>query len=270
MRNLFVYPLISLALCLASCSELSDSASAGKDLGAVPSVVSLPLSGAARDTNPIHEAQLSTKKNVPVSGVQTTELSVLGALSKEEAWWLVEHGFPTAQELDAVPHLDVETLSRAMHDGNGKAAALLGHVRAQQGDFSGASAAFARGAQLGSIYAMEQHAVHELLEWSDVRNGRIVASPAGHKALFVAKLEVAKMLGDHRADYYIQKYARDVDMSRYGDDILAQAVEYMRQYGMSEAPRAPDPRPNADLWEQVENADPSTMVSIHGRPSTFP
>lgn len=210
------------------------------------------------------------KKDLPVERLQSGDLAMLGALSEEEAAWLEEHGFPTAEELGAVPLLEEEELFNAMHQGNAKAAALLGHVRALKGDFAGASSAFYRGMQLGSIYAMEQHAIHGLIEASDVQDGRIIATPSAIKALFVAEMEVARMLGDHRVDHYIRQYASGLDMSIHADDILSQTAEYMRQYGMSEAPRAPDPRPNASLWSQVDAADPDGIVSVYLRPSTFP
>lgn len=261
------FALLGSCLWIASCTDVTPdqgqpSTRTADDFPVVADTSSTPQA-LRHSSSPVVEAQTA-------SAVLGSDLAVIGALSKEEAHWLERNGFPTAEELDALPSLDEKKLFLAMHQGNGKAAALLGHKRAAHDDLIGASSAFARGAQLGSLYAREQHALVELMRVSEVRDGQIVAFPSEHDVVLAARMEVARMLGDHRAEQYIEKFAANVDRTRYSDDILGLTREFMRQYGATESPRAPDPRPNADLWKELESAPPSSMVSLYQRPSTLP
>ena len=254
--------LIGVALCLiASCAKPD-----GDDLD---QGATLPASDQAK----VSASRADLRADAPVAPsldaatafageINASSLSTLAALSEEEAVWLDRNGYPTPEELADALEADENELVQAMHRGSGRAAALLGHKLVEQGDHRRAAAVFGFGADLGSIYAREQHAITQLA----MRSRNHGAFDGSHEEmLFVARMNVAKMLGDHRADVYIEQYGKGLDMSLFGDDVLAQTAEFMRQYGRTKAPRPPDPRPNANLWRELEKAAPAEVITIYRR-----
>src|SRR5690606_9993621 len=99
-------------------------------------------------------------EKVPGIRVLESKYPSLLALSSEEAAWLDRNGYPTQEEMDALPTYDVNALENGLRERKElKAAALLGHRLMLDGDMDGAWAAFAAGANLGSLYARQQMAI---------------------------------------------------------------------------------------------------------------
>jgi hypothetical protein len=205
-----------------------------------------------------------------------SESSTLLALSPEEARWLDAHGFPTAEELAAVASMDTEALEAAVRNGrDARAAALLGIQRLLADDLHGASVAFAVGSSHGSLFAREQLAIVDLQRAVGLSREQL-ANTFMHDqlAVFAGQIEVAKMLGDHRAQVYLDRYAGAMDASRHADDVLRHAAEFMRQHGEDARVRGvaatgPDPRPNAGLWKEMQER-PDMQVAVYDRHSRLP
>lgn len=195
------------------------------------------------------------------------------ALSREEAAWLDRHAYPTQEEMDALPTYDIEALESAMRDRrDAKAAALVGHRRLLDGNVDAAVFAFGRGAELGSLYARQQLAIAMAQSVTGLPVEDLWQADQGNIQVMVAQLEVAKMLGDHRAQAYIDQFTTNFDWRGYGQHVLTQTAEFMRQYGegaraRGERAMGPDPRPNADAWAQLES-DPNGFVTVYERRPT--
>lgn len=195
------------------------------------------------------------------------------ALSPEEAAWLDAHYFPTPSEMENLPNYSTEDLLHRMRElKDPKAAALLGARRMMEGDTSGALSAFASSADMGSIYGQEELAVVMPMR---AIHGRPLTNDA--RAGIVAGLEVAQILGDHRATELMRKHAPNLDRNVYGNAIQLQVTEYMRQIGSSAQSRGakapgPDPRPNAELWKKIDQApaDDKTAIEVFTRPNSYP
>lgn len=207
------------------------------------------------------ESKLQPGKRFPTasmapSQVLTTDPAQV-ALSPEEALWLRQHGFLTQKEIDSVESLSSSELEgRMRNNADARAATLLGVRRMRDGDGDGAVIALDRAARSGSLYAVEQLASAELQSATGYRPGHEVAIPPQIQALFVARMEQARFLGDHRVDFYINRIAGSLDRRQYGDMILKSAGEYVRQLGEDAALRrraapGPDARPNIDQWQQL-------------------
>lgn len=196
------------------------------------------------------------------------ETSATTALSPEEAHWLEKHGYPTQKELDGLMSMDVVELERASRDrGDGRATMLLGSRQFAEGKYRDASFTLALAAKRGSIYARELHAIAKL---KDFMNGSGAQFPGDAKSLFVAQMEVARLLGDHRVDAYIREYAGDLNRSVYGPQIISQTAEYMRQYAedlqlRKQPPPVIDLRPNADLWAKAEQSPQDATINAYVR-----
>lgn len=112
-------------------------------------------------------------------------------------------------------------------------------------------------ARLGSIYANEQLAFAELQARTGYTPGSQVRVPTSLQVLFVARMETARILGDHRVDRYINQVAGNLDRRTYADHILRQTTEFMRQIGEDAAIKGirapgPSPRPNQEAWEALQ------------------
>lgn len=208
--------------------------------------------------------------NVAASEVLNSRHSTLMALSPDEAAWLDRHGYPTPEEMEMLSSHDLRALEDAMRNRRDpKAAALVGHRRLLDGDIDGAWSAFAAGSELGSLYARQEMALIATQRLTGLPRDSLSQADQGNLMVMVAQLEVAKLLGDHRAQDYIDRYASTLDWKRYGKHVLTQTAEFMRQYGegaraRGERPLGPDPRPNADAWSRL-SSDPNAMVTVYER-----
>lgn len=211
-------------------------------------------------------------QTVSIAEIKNSDTRLI-ALSPEEAAWLDAHYFPTPAEMANLQNYSTEELLHRMRElKDPKAAALLGARRMMDGDIAGAFSAFASSADLGSIYGQEELAVVMPMK---ALHGRPLTNDA--RAGIVAGLEVAKILGDHRATELMRKHAPNLDRNVYGNDIQLQVTEYMRQIGSSAQSRGvkapgPDPRPNAHLWERIDDASAgdTATVEVFTRPNSYP
>ena len=173
------------------------------------------------------------------------------ALSDEERRWLANNGFLTQARLDALQALgEAALLERSREANDREAATALGLLRQANGDTAGAIRALDRAARQGSLYALEQLAFSELQDSLSVP-GIGIADQEAARVRFVARMEQARLMGDHRVDAYIRSAASDLDLRRHADHILEQTTEYIRQMDEDAAikglpARKPDPRPNPD------------------------
>lgn len=213
--------------------------------------------------------------HVPASEVLSAKYPSLLALSEEEVAWLDRHGYPTQAEMDALHTYDVEELSSATRNKKSqKAAALLGHRKMMDGDVPGAWAAFAAGASLGSLHAMQQMAIVSTHRSTGLPIDDLAQADQGNLGVLVSRLEVARMLGDHRAQALIDRYATNFDWNHYGKHVLTQTAIFMDQHGefaraRGERVQGPDPRPNAEAWAKLQE-DPSALVKLYTRGRTYP
>lgn len=210
--------------------------------------------------------------HVPAVEVLSAGHRNLIALSEAEAAWLNRNGYPTEDELEQIASLDIRALESAMRDRrDGKSAALVGARRLHEGNLAGAISAFARGSELGSLYARQELAKAELMAATGLpQNSLHEAADQASLTTFVAQMEVARIMGDHRAKDNIARYAGEFDWTSNSRAVLAQVVESMRQYAADAAVRGvpaagPDLRPNADLWLQLKT-DPKGSVVVYRRP----
>ena len=250
--------LLTALLAVAACNR-APSPAADADAGAT--------AGSGPATAPADQPEAGTAPRlakVPVEQAVATVTEVLEsdpslvALSVEEANWLRDHGYPTRAELAALSSYDVnELLEKSREHRDVKATTLLGLRRLQDGDARGAYFSLGYAADLGSLYAREQMAFAHLQLQTGYTPGSDVRIPAADQVMFVAYMETARILGDHRVDRYINQVAGDLDRRKYSDDILIQTTEFMRQIGEDAATRGvrapgPNPRPNQELWEKIE------------------
>lgn len=262
--------LLFVMVSAVACSNAPDDVSEVADAEA-SKIRSETLADSSSDRLPPRQ------ESTALSGAEVlgAEHQSLIALSPEEAAWLDRHGYPTNEELEALLSYDPAKLEDAMRNRRDKkAAALLGHRRLLEGDVDGAMYAFAAGSRLGSIYARQQLALTTTQRVTGLPRESLPEADQGNLQVMVAQLEVAKLLGDHRAQEYIDRYAHTLDWEHYGKHVLTQAVEFMRQYGEDARargvrPMGPDPRPNAEAWGRL-SADPNAVVNVYERDGNAP
>lgn len=211
-------------------------------------------------------------KTMAAMEVLSAEHQSLIALSDAEAAWLDRNGYPSEAELIGIASADIKMLEASMRDRrDGKSAALVGKRRLQDGDLSGAISAFARGAELGSLYARQELALAELMDSTGLpRDALHETVDQASLTTFVAQMEVAQIMGDHRAKANIARFAGNFDWSTNSRAVLSQVVEFMRQHASDAAVRGvratgPDLRPNEDEWLQLQ-VDQGARVGVYGRP----
>lgn len=180
------------------------------------------------------------------------------ALSADEQDWLMRNGFLTREELRNLQALGQSALlERSREKGDVAATTALGILRLREGDSRGAVIALDRAARSGSLYALEQLAFAELNDFQTGAGPRDLSSEQNALVQFSARMEQARIMGDHRVDYYIDLVASGLSKDHYGGRILQQTTEYMRQMAEDSATkgvraRAPDARPNIDQWQQIQ------------------
>lgn len=189
----------------------------------------------------------------------------LVALSKAELAWLEKHYYPTQRELDGLDAMSIEELGRA---DDPKSRTLYGLALIKRGEVPAAIAALNNAASQGAVYAYEEGAIAEHAMLKE-RNG----DPETVDAMLRAKLEVARMMGDHRVDYLLEKYLPN-QSSTNPATVQTYTTEFMRQLGSNAqllgVPAAgPDPRPNLDQWNDIsklgQSAGASTQVDVYRR-----
>lgn len=204
-------------------------------------------------------------KAYDVLGVENPELL---ALSEEEAAWLEDHAYPTPEELTLLGTFDEDELLNRLRDQRDiKAGVLLGLQLSERGELDRAGAVLNSAASSGALYAMELHALTSLKIMEELGGG--VATDADI-SIFVAQLEMARMLGDHNVDFLIDRYAPGFDRERHSAHILTLVAEFMRQRGYDAQLRGipsqgPDPRPNGFEWNELRQKSDGHEVLVYDR-----
>lgn len=265
--------MISTSYKAAGLALLLLGASCTADQKPLPSAAKDGVTQAANGLASEAAASSPSSSNARVSEVATTIGEVMAkahpgviALSTEEAQWLSRNGYPSDRQLQELATYDAAKLQEQAHqDNNGTGAALWGLKLYENGDAASARAAFSLGASQGSLFAREQQAILELES-----RGPAEASNPSRLATFVARMEVAKLLGDHRADALIKEYAGNLDRKQFDSNILWQTGEFMRQYAADAQTRGkraagPDLRPNAKEWEALDTGNATAPVKVFER-----
>jgi len=172
------------------------------------------------------------------------------ALSVEEAAWLDRHVFPSDGELKRFKEMDERILQANYADPIAQIA--MGLILTEREQYFVASTLLLRAGALGSIYAYEEGAVAEF-KVSNERYGERQES----KDVLMARLQVATLLGDHRASTLIKKYLPGYDERARAKVVMAQTSEFMRALGeearmMGVELKGPDPRPNQTQWDDLD------------------
>jgi len=174
--------------------------------------------------------------------------SRLIALSADELQWMERHHYPSQQELEA---LDAIGLDVPMGRSDPKLETLRGLALLKNGREIGAITTLTEAGAQGAIYAYQQAALAEYA-LSERRFGK----SAQVDTVLRARLEVAKILGDYRAEELIRTYLPEFDERAYAYGVQLQTAEFMRQIGESTQlrgldPIGPDPRPNEKAWADL-------------------
>ncbi len=193
----------------------------------------------------------SGPSNVPVGVILSGDTRTV-ALSAEERVWLENHQFLSQEDIDAARSIPDEVLQAARTDP--RAQTLWGLRLLERGEIIPAATILANAASHGSIYGYEQAAVALLKQSMEASNGVSYTDAANQ---FRARMEVAKILGDHRADALFATYFPDYDSQGGARTVQVQTTEFLRQLGANAqlqgtATAGPDPRPNAQLWADLQ------------------
>lgn len=206
-------------------------------------------------------------KEVPVGTVLAGDTRI-AALSADERAWLNRHHFLSEDELNASKTIPDEALRSARTDA--RAQTLWGMRLLDRGEIIPAAAVLTNAASHGSVFGYEEAAVALLKQQMRGNNGKADENAAN---AFRARMEVAKIMGDHRADALFAQYFPNYDIQANARTVQLQTTEFLRQLGANAqlqgtAAAGPDPRPNADLWanlQQLQEAGGSTdLVSVYG------
>jgi hypothetical protein len=189
---------------------------------------------------------------------------LITALDEKEAQWLKKHGYPTAEEIANLDLMsDAELADRvAKHDP--MASVFRGLKAEKAGDLRSAATNFEIAARRGSIYARQRYAeLSRASSLSDMPN----SDPYNYNAGYLTELELAKYMGDHRANE--AQAARTLPAgTRFGDysrDVLSMFQgllsqynrQYEREYGRMPKP---EPRPNAAQWQRIDRGELVTVT----------
>ncbi|WP_447899514.1 hypothetical protein [Stenotrophomonas sepilia] len=173
------------------------------------------------------------------------------ALSQSERDWLDRHYYLDQSDIDEAKDIPDSELQRAFTDPY--AQTILGKRLLAQGNSMGGIAALSNAASHGSVFAYEEAALAVLKDAMKMNGG--VADD--HQVMaFRARMEVAKILGDHRADDMFDHYFPNYDAGINAKNLQAQTTEFLRQLGENAQLQGgsavgPDPRPNADIWSNL-------------------
>jgi len=197
------------------------------------------------------EKPATLPKEVPVGSIISEDTRNV-ALSEDERAWLSRHHYLSKQDLDATKNIPDATLQEARTDA--RAQTILGMRLLERGEIIPAATVLTNAASHGSVYAYEEAAVALLKQQVENNNGRVDPIYAN---MFRARMEVAKIMGDHRADALFAQYFPNYDSRSNAQTVQLQTTEYLRQLGsnaQAQGTRAagPDPRPNADLWDNLQ------------------
>lgn len=204
------------------------------------------------ETQERSRSALSRLSNVKVQTRLSTELfetdSRLIALSADELEWMVRHHYPTREELNAIDGVKIEA---TLGTPDPRQETLRGLALIKRGNIIGGVSVLTSAGAQGSIYAYEEAALAEHA-LNEERLGKSVDTDTGLRA----RMEVAKILGDYRAEDLVKTHLPDYDDRAQAHALQLQTTEYLRKLGedvqlRNLAPTGPDPRPNADAWNDL-------------------
>jgi hypothetical protein len=189
---------------------------------------------------------------------------VITALDEKEAQWLKKHGYPTAEDIANLDLMsDAELISRVAKR-DPMASVFRGLKAEKAGDTRNAATDFDIAAGRGSLYARQRQA--ELR-----RASYLVSFPNASiydaNADYLAELELARYMGDHRAGEVqasrvlppgtrFSDYSRDV-LSLFQGLLGQYNTQYQREYGRMPKP---EPRPNAAQWQRIDRGELVTVT----------
>lgn len=173
------------------------------------------------------------------------------------------HYFPGDAALESLAGLDTGPL-RGTNDP--MLATLHGLKFMQEEDWGVANAVLHRAATMGSIYAYEEAAIAEYRLGLE----RFGASIDNDDVLR-ARLEVARILGDYKVDYFVDKYLPNYELQQRAHNVQRHVTVFLAKLGEDALLRGlpipgPDPRPNAKAWQKLrEDAkrDPAARVDVY-------
>lgn len=171
------------------------------------------------------------------------------AISMEELEWMKNHYYPTQAEINSLATLDIDSLNGT---NDPKLQTLFGLAAIRQGKPMASLGMLEDAASKGSVYAYEELALAEY----GIANERFGKSIDGDRVLR-ARLEVAKILGDYKADALIKQYLPNFDDRANAAVVQLQTTEFLRQLGthgqlQGYRTAGPDPRPNLDQWNDLK------------------
>jgi hypothetical protein len=247
----------------------SDKASAVTDNGAVAGSATDQAASTQLPAKSMNSAQevLETKQ-VSLEVFKTLDPRIT-ALDEKEADWLRRHGYLTQEELDNLDLMSDLALDKRVGAGDTRANMLNGLKDDKKADLDGAVANYNIAAGSGSIYAIQRLA--DAVYRSDkLRYG--TADTYDSDVYYLARLELAKYMGDHRANENQAKTVLppNVRFGDYGRDVLFSFqerlkqynTEYMRQHGRMPKP---EPRPNAEQWRQIDSGKVPVITIVQRR-----
>lgn len=235
----------------------ADAAARGTDgRASEPSASALAAQPAARASvrekagaKPLRERQL------PLAQLFQEDTRLI-ALSPGEHAWLKRHYFIGPTEMARAADLPGEVLQNAISDP--WLQTILGKRLMDRGKYVPAATVLERAASRGAIYAYEEAAIAQLKD-SMATFGEIDANAVN---VFRARIEVAKILGDHRAEALLDVHLPEAKRRYDARTVQLQTTEFLRQLGsgaqlMGIAAPGPDPRPNAGLWADLQQLSTS-------------
>lgn len=225
---------------------------------------------AARDGEQFTKAgspQAGTAQKVPVRSVFQRDTRLV-ALTPDEHAWLQRHHYPQPADLERAKSLSDADLQRNTSDP--MSLTLWGQRLLERGNAIGAATVLEKAGSLGSIYAYEEAAVAQFKVGVAEDGGTVSSNQAN---ALRARLEVTKILGDHRADALVQQYLPDYDLKANAQIVQLQTTEFLRQLGSNAQSQGvsmpgPDPRPNVGLWSDLQKLSSSggseDLTTIYG------
>jgi hypothetical protein len=189
---------------------------------------------------------------------------VITPLDEKEAQWLKKHGYPTAEEIANLDLMSDSELAKGVAKRDPMASVFRGLKAEKAGDIRSAATNFDIAAGRGSIYARQRQA--------ELRRAASLAAmpnldPYNYNASYLTQLELAKYMGDHRANEAqaarvlpsntrFDLYSRDV-LYRFQALLGQYNTQYEREYGRMPKP---EPRPNAAQWERIDRGELVTVT----------
>lgn len=187
------------------------------------------------------------------------------ALSPAELEWMQRHHYPGEEDLRTLSALDVDRLNGTKDPWLGT---LQGLALIERGETLPGMSVLRRAAARGAIYAYEEAAIaeHGLLQQ---RLGKTLEIDD----ILRARLEVARILGDHRVEYLLDKYLPDYPMAARAENVQRHTTEFLDALGRDAQLQGfqaagPDPRPNAEQWRDLEKlnaASKSVVMDVYVR-----